>query len=92
MLVAALLTSIFLQPLLAGTSISGIATCVVPHIITMNEEQEVLAEEKDDVIIIADADSGNLSSQQKLDEIIQQQIIVSEETKEVELIKTVCAR
>lgn len=83
-------------PIFAGTSISGTVSCRVPHIIALSDEDQALAEEKVKANTnIAEAAEENFNSimvESKLLATIQQEEVISEDTNEVEIIITICAK
>ena len=102
-IICILLLSIALtKPLLAGTSISGTATCKVPFILVMPDGTKLAVEETifaEETIVeqktnIADnnGDDDSLTVEQDPNFIMQQEEKISEDNKEVKLINTVCAR
>ena len=84
------------KPLLAGNSISGIATCKVPFILEMPDGSKLVAEElieeQDTNITNNDKNDVSLNAEEEPNCIIQQEETVSEDSKEIKLINTVCAR
>ncbi|MFC1708910.1 hypothetical protein ACFL2J_02475 [Candidatus Omnitrophota bacterium] len=86
LVVMAFFLAILVRPLFADTTISGITRCRLTHAITMSEEQIIAAEAKNTEQISETKKNSNSNT------ILQQEEVISEETEEVELINTVCAR
>lgn len=87
----------FVGPVFSGTSISGVATCHVPYLITLSDGTKVAAESE------ASNQETNLTSkptenkdvsvaEESPDLIKQQEEVVSEDSTEAKLITTVCAK
>ena len=93
-IITLLLTIGLAAQLFAGNSISGVARCRVPHIISITEEQNVIIEkstQNTDAVQTAE-NNDSLNKEADSGSTIQQNEVVLEETEEVELMNTVCAR
>ena len=95
-LVMALLIGIIsVKPIFAETSATFSASCYMPYYVTMPEGEMVLAESENagqdtKVAENQEIEKSNIENETNL--IQQQEEIISEDSEEIELIKTVCAK
>lgn len=88
---------IFIGPAISGTSISAVATCHVPYLITLSDGTKVASEseESNKEIELIPQPSENTQSyiaEEKPNLIQQQEEVTSEDSAQVKLITTVCAK